>query len=287
MIRFAIYFVLIALTSSLHATLIIYEPFDYVPTGSQITNKNGGTGFGGNSWAGSATYDVIRAGSLSSGALRTQGNSLLIGDGTSNGSYATRDFPKIDGITNETTWLSSLFQMSATSSSGLTSSDVGYFAVRASSSVGVRFGVFSDPENEGRLTLGLATYSGGVTTYSFSRILFQPTVIYNLVASITWEALTAKESIYLYINPDENEVLSPASADAFGQVHLGLSSGTQRLNGLEVTGGAHGTQWVFDEIRIGQTLTDVMPIPEPRALVMVFFGFVTFLWKNRSRFQSF
>lgn len=251
------------------AELLVYEPFDY-PVGAEIHGQSGGIGFGDNEWednqeGSSAEMDHIADGSLSFAnplPLLTTGNSLSQNSISVNGSTDIRSFTIIPGIDGTTTWMSFLMRFEGT----LSEDTVAHFGVRPNSSGPAPFfGVFNNAANE--IVFGIGSNSAGTV---FSDISFTPGQTYLLVASITWNtAVGASELVNFYVNPTL-QALPPASPDVFrDDLNIATAGGTNRLSSLELASGGDGVEWRFDELRIGNTWSDVTPVvPESSTTAM-------------------
>lgn len=276
---------LLAGTRPLSATLLVYEPFSYTP-GSQVNGQSGGIGFGSNSWEQDPAVNVIQPGSLENGSQLTQGNSLLL-DSSSGGSSVLRKFNVINGVSGTTTWASFLLHQTRINPLGLVPGNNALLRL----STGIReleIGAYSDPLNNNQLTFAMRTYYDtdlvpfSVEKLTFSNVICEVGITYSVVFSIDWEPGAELETVRLYLNPsstpDESEALITDT------VRLGTISGSyQRINTLGLGQSISGNGWIYDEIRIGTTFADVMPVPEPSTAVLVLLALGGMAWRRRAK----
>lgn len=282
---------LIPLTRTGAATLV-YESFDYT-VGSELNGQSGGTGFGSYAWLDSSSViqpgnrDTVSLGSLDYGSLETDGNSALaVSANDATTSSVTRRFTNIPGTAGTSTWVSFLFALKHTAAP-LTTGDYSALAVSAVTSPGplgsAYFGIYNDPDGEpGDKVFGIG--SSQIIQAGLSTVPLVADQTYFLVARIDWNAGSIPEDISLYVNPilggSEPTV---ASASASIKIAAGSTAdGTNRLLSLGLYAGEVGPEWAYDEIRIGSTFADVVPIPEPTAGAILLASGV-FLWWRRRR----
>lgn len=258
---------MLAWCSSVRATLIAYEGFDYTASQS-VAGLNGGTGWSG-AWGpvGGGTISVTSPGSAFSG-LETVGNGVTV-----------------------------------TPTSGTTSVSR---SIASLSSGTVYFSVLVDKTNGGTRVLGMrlfnntTEYAGigspnGATTWStwlaggsitksttISTVSNEPTL---LVLRVDFNAVGYQEKVRFYVNPTPGAA-EPITADAeyTGDAiaainRIDLVAGYN--NGVQTTATA-----TFDEVRIGTTWADVTPqtVPEAAsAAVLGTFAGATLLMRRPDR----
>lgn len=235
---------MLAWCSSVRATLIAYEGFDYTASQS-VAGLSGGTGWSG-AWGSVAggTINVTSPGSTYPG-LETAGNGVTV-----------------------------------TPTSGLTSTSRSFATINSGT---VYFSVLMDNTNGGTRVLGMRLFNNstevagvgspnGVTTWSTwlgstiksSTVSTASNVPTVLVLRVDFNAVGNQEKIRLYVNPTPGAA-EPVTANAeyTGDViaainKIDLIAGYS--NGVQTT--AIGT---FDEVRIGTTWADVTPQAVPEA----------------------
>jgi hypothetical protein len=271
----------------LRAALQVYESFDYV-AGQQLKTKNGGTGFGTYTWADGSTpgnEDLIAPGSLAYSGVQTAGNSLVMVSPTDSLTpNDTRRITTIKPAAGTTTWVSFLFALESTAA--LASTDYASFTLSpvTTASGGPYFGVFNDPVGApGDKVFGIG--SSPTSPLSPSSVSFVEDQTYLLAARIDWSA--GNETISLYVNPlagATEGLLSPAAVTT--DVNIANGNGTNQLISIGLFAAGVGTEWAFDEIRIGTTYADAVlaaaPEPSPFVLLSLVAGSVL-LWRRRPR----
>lgn len=268
---------LISTCMPLEAVLLVYEPFDYA-SDSLVNLQNGGTGFV-EAWADDSlmgNQDSISSGSLSYSGLSTSGNSLrMVSPTTPIGADVMRRFTTIPGTAGTTTWVSFLFAFEG-SSAPLASGDFAALALSPTTQIsyGPYFGIYDDPNGSpGDKVFGIGTSE--TNPVALSDIAFVPGQTYLLVASIEWHAGTAVETVNLYVNPAlaSAPITPDATLTALNVATNGSSGGTNRVLKTALFAGGVGTNWIFDEIRVGTTYADVaVAVPESRAGSLILLG---------------
>lgn len=266
----------------LRGELLVYEGFDY-EAGVEIHGESGGVGFGDRKWEDNqdhaAERDHVGTGSLTYGSLTTTGNSLRQTSIAVNGSTDNRSINPIPGINGSTTWISFLLR-----SEGPVSPDQPtHLGVRANPvSEAPFFGVVDNPD--GQTVFAISSNTPFTKPDVFTNIAFEAGQTYLIVASIAWDtAPGASELVKLYINPPlgANPPLSP---DAFrDDLNIATNGNTNRIASLELASSGDGVAWIFDELRIGEAFSDVVPItvPEP-ATILAIVGAMA-IWGLRKR----
>lgn len=272
---------LLCVISTSQAALLAYEPFDY-PLGEQLDGKNSGLGFT-NAWNGqtNATGATIQAG-LSHAGVPTSGNSVLLsGDPSTQNIF--RSFPNIAGADGTSTYISFIAQrlgdpMGTGANTYLRGTNVGFFntehATRAeratignSSNASANTWAFIPTGSGGSIvptTNPAVTFGGGPQVWAVLRI--------DHVGPAGDD--TAKDSAYLFINPDPTT--EPAVSSANAKLLAG-DTGAFDYSGLDYVrpfiGNANSTASFgvlsVDELRIGTTYADMTRVPEPSTLILL------------------
>lgn len=284
---------LLFLASSAQSALIVYEGFDYLE-GSDLPSLNGGEGWAGG-WSG-GNWDVISGQSfgdvaVSGGAVQrpsrsgnaatsrvvsTTAQPSLVGDGSTiwfsvllqgTGSPAADSLATAGFATN--TWGTIVFGDTAlTGGSGVGPAPIG--AGGNAIGVGFRGGnglSFDDLQIQG------VVYDGGTastTTDAASPTIGSDTVL--IVGSVQWSASGTDDILTLY------NVIDPAAAlpTAFTTLTADLDQSTFNVVSI---GDAQTS--IYDEIRFGTELIDVLAIPEPTSASLVGLAFLGFLRRKR------
>jgi hypothetical protein len=243
----------VALATTAHATLLVYEPFDY-PAGA-LSGRNGGTGFF-DAWSSPSTF-MVQAGNLGVGGYQGSG-SMVFGSS----SEADRHLAQGYGADGTELWMSILLRIDATSSS-------------AAAFNGLRFGSASPA-----LFIGLPSALPGMpafTTWGADTpvqpgkymsqvpiVLGQPAL---LVAHMAF--LPQADQIDLYVNPTAGSI--PASPDAT-ITNVDLFAALQQNPSVYIW--QSSSAGAFDELRMGTTYADVLPVPEPGTIALAAVGLV-------------
>jgi hypothetical protein len=285
---FTVLFVLVSMLGlslrPTEAATLVYESFDYA-AGSPIAGLDGGEGFV-ETWADDSVEgntDSINSGGLTYSGLSTSGNALRMVSPTSAiGSDVMRRFSTITGTAGGTTWVSFLFALDG-ASAPLVSGDFAALTLSPNTNAGggVYFGIFNDPHGaEGDKVFGIGT--GLSSPAALTDIAFVPGQTYLLVASIEWQEGPNPEVLNLYVNPGMGGV--PATPDATAApLNIATNAGTNRLLKTAIFAGGVGTEWIFDEIRVGESFGDVVvSAPEPGTLTLALVSAV-FLLRRKAR----
>lgn len=288
--------------ASADAALVVEESFDYTE-GVNVVGLNGGTGFGG-AWtgitaggAGSANVNVGPGMTFTN--LLTAGGSLERQDRAGRGtvsrviSGASQAALTGDG---STIWFSVL--MDPTINSGSNGGQFGntYATLTfgneelTDSSTGGQLGAGTDIANSGN-AFGVGFFGGptsfadgGIQGISFTGgVIDQDDGATNsvitgdtlslIVGRIDWAANGSDDTLTLY------NVLDPAAAlpAAFATKTIDVDQ-----SDFDVISIADGQTSGFDEIRIGMSLADVTPVPEPGSLALIGLGGLAMLRRRKS-----
>jgi hypothetical protein len=249
------------------ATLLVYEGFDY-GVGDQIADQNGGTGFNG-TWFNhiGAANGSVGSGSLTFGGHPTSGNS-----GIFDVTLIRRSFEAIPGTPGTQTWASFLFSTSVST-------------VDISNDYAAMIGLAAFEDIQGGFTVGAFADEAGDLFFGFgydynlpaqlSSIAVQSNQTYLLTVSIDWNPGLQEETIRLYLNPPGGA--APVPGDAIATLTRNVASppwnegdsNPNVISYLYAGGLVPGGAVTFDEIRIGTTFADVVPVPEPSTAGLV------------------
>jgi len=263
--------VVVALSGSLQAQPLIYEPFSQTAGG--LNGQAGGTGLSGN-WSDNQTVNVVNPPTLTYGDLANAGGQADMLNGNGVDAWITTSSVLGDNnLLNDgaTLWFSTVFQKTSGGGSnewagfalGTDRLNAAYNGARMDGGYGLGFTTRSEGIRVSDWNFGNAN-QGGTLSVSYNT----PTLI---VGKIAWGAnVGADETLSLY-TPSLMDLGSlgtgvSKSFTGFDQSSLNTLSLTQRNSG--------GTQ-TYDEIRFGATLADVTPfttsndvIPEPTTLLI-------------------
>ncbi len=245
---------------------LVYEGFNYTTGTAALSGANTGSGWT-TAWtvdSGSAP-DVV-SGSIALGSLTVSGNSITQSADATNNSI-TRSFTAVGtGVTSgaaQTVWLSFVLQ-----GNGNNSGDAYLSLLRNSGSAAtdelVRIGRKSGVSG-GNITLSSAastnpaqTAFGNVTFDSTARLLLVKLDLQRSGVGTGTNIVTAQLWTVTSVPADEGALGS--SVANFTTATLGSGTGLDKVRLYDASSGANAS---FDEIRIGDTLSDVTPVPEP------------------------
>ena len=284
------------------AELLASDSFDYtlgetysVPANgsANVTNTGwtGGTGFSPNGWGvgglgGSASSNstVTVVDGLSFGSLSTNGNAMQVtANSSSNMAYLSCAITG-SASTGSTLWTSFLFQSSQASNHSWTEFGTAQFA-----STDRTFRTF--PYSSGNLAVsdgGSNTYTTSGSTLANGNTYFVIGKWTNLGVAGTGTAWGLNLSQFNTISADGVITEAELNTNALIQVSgvmaaKTLSSGNYMHLISYIASGTTKTS-VFDEVRVGTTLTDVAPIPEPGMSTLLaagLLGLLVYAWRKR------
>ncbi|MDY0165627.1 MAG: PEP-CTERM sorting domain-containing protein [Thermoguttaceae bacterium] len=262
--------VLLALPASgLRADLLVYEGFDYPYASNEpLTGKIGGMGFTGAWQAGvhpttgvSEDSLLINDNGLAYPMLATVGNAAWDNSGGSQANYRAWDSSGYTG-TGDVLWFSFLFNTSSVS----TSSELRIFALGSdtySSGAGAMAFTNATPAQEGKGMLHAqlgGSRSGG--------LLYDHDTDNLVVGRVDFTGNDSAGSVTVWLNPSRNA--EPIAAD--GVTRTGTTS-TAAWTNLYARGGS-AWRGQLDELRIGTSFFDVVPVPEPASGLLAMLGMV-------------
>ncbi len=254
------------------AALIASESFDYTNTAT-LAGNNGGSGWGSASWAsvsGVSSFVIGSPGSppagLSYTGVTSSGNSVV--DNSTSSSTGTRANTRawdtagyVDS--GDTLWFSILIRKGSQASG----SDV---------KVGILSG--SDPNTEviGFRASANSASSGSLSAYvgstaSTSSLTFN-TDTHLVVGKISLMDIAGGDTITIWLDPGSESATTSGGVSLSGDFNVGSN--------VSIRGGGTWSGWL-DELRIGETFSDVAPVPEPAALGLLALGGLLALNRRR------
>jgi hypothetical protein len=257
-----------------HATLLVYEPFDYAE--GSLAGQNGGIGWG-SAWQAGAGGSVV-SGSLSYGTLATTGNSLVI-SGTSGALAST--FRTLSTAYGAGTYYVSFIGQRLSPHATLDQN-----TIRASS---FQLHAGTGTSADERISAGKVTTASPNQTYNWSMFsdgsgafVENSTTPITDLAFIVWELEVADSTdgegpgvsadiARMWVDPVLGGPLGTPDAeldqtDANNHDYLFQKV---RLFAGAASGGNPYASFAIDEIRIGETLEDVTPVvPEPGTMLL-------------------
>ena len=240
------------------AELLAYDGFAYEPVGTDVRGQNGGFGFAGAWRAGgfnaglNANYDV-GDGSLELSELLASGNRLVTGS-VSSIAGLTRDLAEPMGTAGTTRYLSYLLRPEGRLGQGAFNGFFGVLLEQAGEPE-----IFAGKPGGGQLNRYVLENRGGSAQVATDTI----TAIDNTALIVLKSEFTnGTDTFSLFVNPTSG-VSEPENADAVRTASLG------EVQGLTIySTGAFS----LDELRLGETFADVVPVPEPSASLLLFIG---------------
>jgi hypothetical protein len=264
----------VAMSTSVQATLLVHEPFDY-PVGA-LAGQNGGTGWGTNAWQTGAGGNVV-AGSLGYGSLQTSGNSMVI---TATTGALGSTYRTLNTAYGAGTYYVSFIGQRLSPHPTLDEN-----TIRAS---GFQLHAGTGTGGDERIGAGKVTTASPNQTYNWSMfsdgstsLVENSTTPITDLAFIVWELVVADSTdgqgpgvssdiARMWVNPSLSGPLGTPDAEmtqAEGNNHDYIF---QKVRLFAGNGNAQGpyASFAIDEIRIGTTLADVMPVPEPGTVLL-------------------
>ncbi|WOO43436.1 hypothetical protein [Rubellicoccus peritrichatus] len=272
---------------SASATLIAYEGFDYADGSNlQTFTSDGGSGWADSGWtrAAGGSQFVTAVSSLSFNTLLTSGNSI---SGTHSGYNRNMTTNPLSGIGDgESVWMSFVLNVSTLGAASFSDTRAFYIGWNGAGGNATNAGSMTKAEIRD-YDVGAGTY----TIYAADR---------NNVASDGGVTLSLNQDYLIslrYVNNfsganDLLEIYSIAASD-LGLADPTGASATSSIGGYNMNR-SDFTQVGFsafndltanvalDEFRVGQSFSDVTPIPEPGACAL-FIGVAALVWSRRRR----
>jgi hypothetical protein len=241
--------------------LVAYEGFDY-SANADINGLNGGEGFSGG-WTDVWEKSGITGQGLVFSGLQTSGFALHA-DSPADALIGRMLSSSFAGTNGSETWFS--FLLNAASLSDESHAIMWLRPAGNSFTTYARFGVFHRDKNQ---FFGIGTNADE----RYSNIPFLEGETYLIVGSISWNA-AGNETLSLYINPSSG---SGAPTPSFSTSDFNLTAGVSRIQLRTDGSGA----WTYDEIRLGGSFADVVPVPEVSTSTMFLLA-LSLLMRRRS-----
>lgn len=260
------------------AALLLYDGLDYTPIGSDLTSNNGGSSGGGASWDGAwavgenngnPEVTQVIAGGLSYGSLVSEGNASE--DNVGNDSLGNaRPFTGVSTSDGTSLWFSSLIDPTATDNKLYN----GWFTNESKLNGDDGFGWIFEPVNDTSATITPYISAEGSASSVFSYGIDDAILV---VGRIDFSDTADSDDLRLWIDPT---IGGAAPSDA--------SATASFLGGEFVDGGSffavganNGGEAVFDEFRLGNTFSDVTPVPEPHSAALLLVAGALLLVRRR------
>ncbi|SRR5581483_2501545 len=272
----------------LRAALLVYDGFDYA-TGQNVDGQNGGTGFDSSSaWVENRDpkQDTIGQGLLYN-SLATTGNGVIDNSNPTDGAFwrqLAQAIAPTSGTTTRTVWTSFLVRHDSGNSGFLLKLWTGVsgntFSYPFVSIGGDSSGFFlydqppdSSPVQPQQIYADSApTPDFGITCWLTAKLMF------NVGANLGGG--TRADKILLFVNPTLGT--TPADSDAAATLTSQVDYSAIRAVEFSDYNDAGSGQWTFDELRIGDTFSDVTTVPEPGTCALILLGTVlTGCWFRR------
>lgn len=256
-----------------HAALLTYDGFEDYTVGTGLSGGSQGTG-----WTSNWTADV---------AATTQTKSLVDGNGLVDGGVkALRMMP----TTNQSDLGNFMSRNFASQSGDLYIS----FLIRHENGIGnddfYNFQVTNGLTGNTAAAMGVGirnaggspffarvgSSSSGQTTNATTNAAINTT--YLLVAKFSKDGSANYNRVDLFINPSSTAEPGMASATATSNVTGLTSLSTFTVRNFQPE--ANDTLF-FDELRIGTSFADVLPVPEPSSAMLLLFSATAFVFRRR------
>jgi hypothetical protein len=269
-------YVMMTSVRDVSAALIAYEGYDYA-VGSNILGENGGSGWA-NAWSGSSPSATvgdrdIQAPGATYPGLATTGNKAFI-SATNQTERTLSAGVQGAGTAEEMLWFSFIGQRSGPNNTrffGLS------FYQGTSASGNERFTIGEPSGNASDL------WGAHFTSTAQGRVEAAGASINTeslLLGRIDFHA-NANDDLYLWVNPNLSlgePAIGTANVSSLGLWNLAFGIVSTRAG--TTSGGTHGSAY-YDEIRIGNTFSDVIPEPASMTLMLSFAGFVSLAYRRR------
>lgn len=252
-------------SSEVRAALILYEPFDY--SAGTLNGQNGGTGFSGAWSATGTTASAVGSPGLSYGALQTTGN-MLNGIGSM---WMKRTFSS-SGLTGNgsTLWFSWL--ISATDTTPGTATAIPSFFSDVTGPHGQAAGFAVSYNITSQTSLYMDARIGGTTLASTTipGTNYYQSGVALVLGRITFSDTANQDRLEVWLNPPlETDPGAPLFNVAGQWTDPGANNGFYMSK-------YDPPDRMIDELRLGTTLVDVTPTPEPAAVTLTMAGSIAY-----------
>lgn len=278
---------LLALTLPSQAALLLYEGFTGYTAGTNLENLAANANTTGIALTGGATYGngssgnqpdtlVITNTGMTFGSLVTSGGAITFGTGTNVASIGTTST-----TSGTTVWGSYLVSMSSTSSSGSDGMEVRLNTTSTSSSGDAYFRSGADARGASSAGLGVGydvnLTAGGTLTNGTNYIILSKFNFGPSGGASVWALNSTQFAAFVAADRDES-FLTSSNVTAFA---TDAQTGSFGWNGAFFEIVNQNVTGTLDEIRFGESLLDVTPIPEPASLSLLGAGSLLFLRRRR------
>ena len=246
-----------ASVTSNHAALLLYDGFESYTTGLGINTQNGGTASGGATWS---AWSTASAGQTTQAvSLSYSGGSVSVGGGTkvlqSNAGSLTwltlRNYTIPAVADGSSVYVSYLMQAVSGFSGADTFTQVGIYP---STSWGTVTQLTAGSTDVG-VRAGSGSFVGGPSTESLTN-----GTTYFVVQQYTISG--ANTTVSTWLNPTS---LTLGTATASGTA----ATGAMTFTSLRFRGATGIGTYLYDEVRIGTSVADVVPVPEPQVFALL------------------
>ncbi len=262
-------------TSSSFATIIAYEGFSYTP-GLNLSGRNGGVGFS-SAWSGSTTNYTIGPNSLIAppiGGVPTTGNRVIgaaIATGATSFAAMTRDLFTSLGAAGNTNYFSFLIQPGEMVPGSLGGSFIS-LALASNAGGGTLFFGVPGVSNNSQRRYAIENLGGGGRVFSNVNVIAGQSALLVVRADFNPNP-QLPDTFTFFVNPTPG---LPEPSLFWRKTDLNLLS-VDRL--FIQSSGAFS----IDEIRVGTTFADVVPVPEPTSAMIFGLSGISFAYFSQRK----
>jgi hypothetical protein len=257
------------------AQVIAYDGFNYgVPNGTSVAGLNGGTGW---QTAYSPSGSIFITNGLSYAGINSSGEAMAYtANATLNNSGRT--WGAAGNIPTGTYWYSLLINPSDTGGAGPYSRGT-FFISGSGAGNQDGFGFRYDNTGSGNsLNLTADTVNGSAGTalnFAYDQTLF-------IVGQVIVGATSSSSQIWVFNNGNLPTSQAGLGTGSISSQAIGASSLFSNIGGRAFGNSANT---VFDEITIGNSFADVVPVPEPATMALLTGGLMT-AWVVRRKVRQ-
>ena len=268
------------------AALLAYEGFDYT-AGSSLVGQAGGIGFAA-AWGASGGAATIQTPGMNYDSLVTGGNGLFV-SGASGTVSIFRDLSFTRGTEGTTTWISMMHirtgAQGGTFGPGGTPSYLRPVNLAFFEAGSERFAVGEGTRNQaGNMDDDVFGYLvGGSVGNANTRWTTAPIDQSNFALVRIDHGVGDVDTAYMWMNPALGSEPSILSADITTTGDFDFNRIRPFAGNPSAESGNIGAEGLIDEIRIGETFTDVTPVPEPSTWALIGLGLLLFFKFRRKQ----